>query len=144
MTRRQSIENRIRTQCKGFRQVGGAINEAALEGRLLVYPAVFVIPLAIEPKPNQTVGLNVSQDIVEVYGLLIVTRSLLNDQGADGFDTLETLRHQIRLAFQTPWRPADHWAPMEYADGRLHDFQDGILIWRETYITTGHSLNDLP
>jgi len=132
-TLRQAIEDRIRDQVSGLREVAGAADlQSVLAGRITP-PAAFVFRVQTRAGENSIVN-GVDQRVTETYAVVIVTRNVRDPRGADSSDDNEALASSVSTAL-LGWQPASDADPLEYDGGRLLSLSDGFLFWQEAYRT---------
>jgi len=122
--------DRLRTQCPGFRFVGGALdlNEAALQS--VVFPAAFVIPVSEAGEPLDITGLHVR--MVQTWAVAVVLKAMRTKAGVDQTAELEVLRTQVRAALQG-WQASAQHVPAQFEAGQLEAIEGGSLIWIDHY-----------
>jgi hypothetical protein len=131
-TVRNLIEDRIRDQVPGLREVKGAASYLALEEGVLLDDSAYVVKLIRKPSENQTCGGFASQNVQETYAVFVSAKNVRTVTGADAADQAETRCAQIQAAL-LGWQPIAGADILTYAGGQLVDERAKIFIWRELY-----------
>lgn len=126
------IRDRIVDQCPSFQTVTDIFASSAQ----LALPAAIVGPLKFAATPNKFMGATI-QSHQRVYSILIVLRRSQDDDlgNAPRYD-FDTLSEEVRAAL-VGWLPSgENAAPLDYAGGQIDRSADGLIGWREDFVTT--------
>ncbi|MBF0155144.1 MAG: hypothetical protein HQM03_22060 [Magnetococcales bacterium] len=131
-TVRSIIEERIRTQIPGLRQVAGAAGLGTIGTGRVIPPAAFVVEAA------NTAGeaIEGSQQVTESIAVVVVVDNRRDPRGADASDTCRQWRDQVSAAL-LGWRPSPAHDPITYIRGSLVALTETTLSWQELYQTIG-------
>lgn len=115
--------------------VQGAAEFAALASPPPIHlrPAAYVLPLGFSAGPNSLVNL-VRQRGVTTIGVVILHSSLRDGRGENATVELDEICASVRRAMQG-FQPRAECEPFELGDGALLDVADGVVAWRETFVT---------
>ena len=120
-----------------FNRVSGAANFAAAHEDLKNWiTAAYVIPLADVAKPNDLMGLNVEQHVIERFGVILAVKNF-RDQRGDAINiALETARSKVIQALMG-FSPGVGYDPVQYGGGRILQL-DVITTWWQLEFITGY------
>lgn len=130
---RPLIEQRIKTNVSGFKEVAGASDLASLLKGRLSDTGCYVFQERDVATENKRIN-SVIQRNVEQYAVVIVIRNVRDPRGADAADVCYTFRKNISQ-FLLGWVPHVAAEQLEYAGGTLVSFQNGLYIWKASYRT---------
>lgn len=114
-----------------FRVVGSAAEFSSAADTAPRTPCIYALPLGERAMPNVLLGA-ISQRTVCRIGLLIGTRNVRDASGQAAADSLGVLR-AASLNSVLGWQPTADATPVEFRDGRLMRFADGVLWWQDDY-----------
>lgn len=135
----QTIVDRIKAQCPGFKVVGGAAEfDIALQGAP-ASPACYVVPQS-ESVDSSTATAFILQTITVDFSIFYAVRNVKSSAGQEGIADLETLRASVRTAIMG-WQPATATKPITFAGAALLDFQPGLMWWQDGF-TTAHRITN--
>jgi hypothetical protein len=129
---RPLIETRLKT-ITDFKEVAGAADLAnILQGRMSD-PGCYVF------EERETAGENslataVVQRVMQQFSVIIVVRNVKDSKGADAADTSYSLQASVITAL-VGWTPSANAEPLEYVSGSLVSFENGFLIYKNTFKT---------
>lgn len=99
------------------------------------YPAAYVFPLSEKAGADPLSGGAVRQRVTSVFAVeMMVKNAASADAGGPAEESLETTREEVKAAL-VGWSPGQSFAPVEYAGGRLVDFEAGTAVWRDEFST---------
>ncbi|MBS0370757.1 MAG: hypothetical protein JSS57_16350 [Proteobacteria bacterium] len=114
-----------------FRVVGGAAEFSAVADTAPPTPCIYALPMGERAQPNALLGA-ISQRTICRIGLLIGTRNVRDASGQAAADSLSALR-AAALDSVLGWQPTADATPVEFREGRLMRFADGVLWWQDDY-----------
>lgn len=135
----QSVVDRIKAQCPGFKVVGGAAEfDIALQAAPAA-PACYVIPQREDAEPSPATAF-ILQTVTVEFGIVYAVRNAKSSAGQEGIADLETLRASVRTALMG-WQPITATKPITFAGATLLDFQPGLMWWQDGF-TTAHRITN--
>ena len=121
-----------------LRLVDGAAEFAALDAPPALLPAAYVIPLDTTAAPNGLAAGGFRQRVQEGFGVVLLHRNLRDPQGARAaLDLADGVIPAVRAALMG-WVPAPGWDQVELRAAGLTDMDEGVLAWREEFVTATH------
>jgi hypothetical protein len=133
-----TILERLRDECPGFATVQHGLTSAADGQR----PAAYVQPIVVRPSENAYVGPGVPrahmlETVFAVYILVDRVQDGVSDYGAaDEYDDLVAEVRAALVGFTDPDEQESAGGQrhqMEYRGGRLEEYREGIVAWREDF-----------
>lgn len=137
--------DRIEAEVKdaqGLRAVQGIADLALIIGEERtaspVTPGVYVIPYAEESTAaNDLATGGTHQPIRATVGVMSSVQNVRDRTGRQAHQDMRALRRALKDAL-IGWQPDAESDPVEYAQGRLHKFDDGIILWLDLFRTHYH------
>ncbi len=130
---RPLIEQRLRAEIPDFKEVGGAASLAnILQGRISD-PGCYVFQERNSAANNDSVGATM-QRVTELIAVVTIVRNVRDSRGSDAADTSQAFQANIQTAL-LGWQPHPSTDSMEFVSGALVSFDNGFLIWKDTYKT---------
>ena len=119
----------------GVRSVQGAVElAAALNAQTLATPAVFVVPLRDQTRPDAGFTSGVIQQTLRTFGVVLVVDNKRDATGAAALNDLEPLRIAVRERL-LGWAAEGAEAPFTASGGQLIDMDGGRVWWGDDYQT---------
>ena len=127
------IRNRLADLPAAFKLVeGAAAFEQAAATKPKAMPAAYVIPLR-EVAGASPLYSRTRQKVAVTVGVVLAVANAADAKGAAAQADLTALRNQVLNAL-LGWSPAGAEA-LEFAEGGLLAFKDGVLWWQDAYRT---------
>jgi hypothetical protein len=118
----------------GFRKVAGAANFAAAREDLKNPPAAYVMPLRGKAGPNRLIGMNVHQQVTEMFAVIIAVDNKRDVRGDAVNAALEPLRNATISAL-LGFPPAADYDPVVLESETLLDLDVTTLYWQIAFMT---------
>lgn len=127
------IATRLRDIPDAFNLVeGAAAFERAAASKPTAMPAAYVLPLR-EAGGNSSIYSRTRQKVTVTLGIAIAVSNVADTKGAAAQADLTALRDAV-LNSLLGWSPAGA-EPLNFAEGGLLAFKDGVLWWQDSYRT---------
>jgi hypothetical protein len=98
-------------------------------------PAAYVVPLAMTAQPNNLAAGGFRQPLEESFAVILLHRNKRDSRGQEAaLDLVDHVIPAMRRAL-FGWQPGPAWTQIEIRQGRLIDSTNGVLAWREDYVT---------
>ncbi|MEN9671437.1 MAG: hypothetical protein RL018_1714 [Pseudomonadota bacterium] len=124
---------KLKSDCPLLKQVSGSADFAAAKTLLKnKMPAAFVVPLAEQASPNSSATMQVSQKVVQQFGVFIAVSNLRDATGEHAVSDLFSVRQQI-LQKLVGWTPAGAVSFIEFGGGSLMDMDDQVVWWQDNF-----------
>lgn len=128
---RPLIETRLKTITE-FKEVAGAADLSnILQGRMSD-PGCYVFQERMLASENSA-STAVIQRVSFQFAVIIVVRNV-KDKGADAADTCFALQASVMTALLN-WTIDENAEPLEYVSGNVLSFDNGFLVWKDTFKT---------
>lgn len=129
---------RLKDRASLFKSHGGAADlDAAMQGRLPLLPALFVMPLADRAELSQNTGVH-SQYITRAFAVVQVLDNRNDATGKNALNVLDDFNAQVRDVL-VGWVPdPDVGEPVQFTGGRVLRFDDGRLWWSDEFQVSGY------
>lgn len=129
---------RLKDQARLFKSHGGAADlDAAMQGRLPLLPALFVMPLADRAELSKNTGVH-SQYITRAFAVVQVLDNRNDATGKNALNVLDDFNAQVR-DLMVGWVPDSAVGePVQFTGGRVLRFEDGRLWWSDEFQVSGY------
>ena len=130
----QAIVDRLKAQVTALKSVKGAAELAALDNRLTVEPAAFVVWLSDRPRGDggQVTG-HTTQILTSTYSVVLAVRRYADPLGGAMADDIQPLRDAVLIAL-LGWAPSG-CQPFRFAGGEMIGLRDGEVWAQDRWIT---------
>jgi hypothetical protein len=123
------IRDRLTTECPALKEVLSALSGSVPKS----YPSAYLIPLTEAGDPSLTWPVT-EQRMRARFAVEIMVKSVAQAAtGGPAQEDLEDLRDAVKVALRG-FSPT-YCTPIEFASGRLMDFNAGLAAWRDEYTT---------
>jgi len=128
------IVDRLKTTCPAFQnRVIDALEEGAVAK---AFPAAYVLPLSDKGDSNKMAGAHRQRMEHRFAVEIMVKHAGQAATGGPAAASLEAVRDSVKAALRG-WSPAG-LDPIDYAAGRLIQFEAGRVTWRDEYTTKSY------
>ena len=134
MTLRKLVENRIKDNVLGFKEVAGAATLKSINNGGLTLPGCYVLRITNSASTPEMLSA-MSQTSTELIAVVIITDNFTDEKGAEASDANEILSNLVRESL-LGWPPNEDYYELEYVGGQLALFEEGRLGWQDIYRTS--------
>lgn len=122
-----------------LRSVKGGAEFAALKAPppKPIQPAAFVVPATSAGGVNALAAGGFRQPLRESFHVMIAMGNLGDARGEAAALDLAEVRDAVRQVL-AGWSPGKGWTACELVSGGLIDITEGVLTWRDTFVSAGH------
>lgn len=128
---------RLQTRTPSFKSRGGAVDlDAALQSKLPILPACFVMPLVDTAKPGRLTSVH-SQYLTRAFAVVQVLSNRRDTPGKAALFDMDAANAEVRAAL-IGWVPdPEVGEPVQFTGGRVLKFEDGRLWWSDEFQVSG-------
>lgn len=139
----RNIEARIRSKNPDIKHIADIVELANIVDETRAWtnyshlmPAVYIFPESNNATPNNNIGQH-CQTINSYIGILIVISALNIREEASSLvsEKLDQISSDLVSSLMgfNPLEGIRSSSSLNYVSGKLHDFQNGLIFWKQTY-----------